>query len=317
MTLRKFPPFLYLLLFPLLLTTNALNEFPSSITLRAAVLTHAEPFAVFDPETGVYSGLQIELLDAIKTFATQDNISLTIELEEAPLYAYVLMLDRLSDNCNTTENPQPLEECTRYDMLIGDYYTNPERSMGVDFTPPWLRTAVSALKYIFSTLQGDVTTMEEAVRANATICVVYDSYMDGIAREKFPNGNYHTCDSPDDCVGKLKASKCALFVDDELQLRYRMVKDPTLQVTNENFNSQYIVWPVRSSIDRVVSKLIERWMYAAKSNATLDVLHDKYFSVNLCPLGKAGPTCDLPCHPAHGRSDRLGQCVCDSSKWTG
>jgi hypothetical protein len=169
MTLRKFPPFLYLLLFPLLLTTNALNEFPSSITLRAAVLTHAEPFAVFDPETGVYSGLQIELLDAIKTFATQDNISLTIELEEAPLYAYVLMLDRLSDNCNTTENPQPLEECTRYDMLIGDYYTNPERSMGVDFTPPWLRTAVSALKYIFSTLQGDVTTMEEAVRANATI----------------------------------------------------------------------------------------------------------------------------------------------------
>ena len=112
------------------------DGFPPSITLRAAVLTHAEPFAVRDEETGVYSGFQPDLLGRIRTFAREDGVQLDIILEEAPMYAYVLMYQRLSDNCNSTDNQQPLEECQRYDMLIGDFYTNPDRSLRVDFTPP-------------------------------------------------------------------------------------------------------------------------------------------------------------------------------------
>ena len=136
------------------------SDFPSKIKLKAAVLTHAEPFAMRDDVTGVYSGLQMDLLESLKEYAEQDGVQLEIELEEAPLYAYVLMFDRLSDNCNTTENPQPLEECGRYDFLIGDFYTNADRSLRVDFTPPFLRTAVSALQYILrdlSTKQAQVT----------------------------------------------------------------------------------------------------------------------------------------------------------------
>ena len=296
------------------------KDFPSKISLRAAVLTHAEPFAMLDENTGIYSGLQPELIEHMKTYAAEDGVDLDISLDEAPLYAYVLMLDRLSDTCNTTENPQPYEECTKYDILIGDYYTNPDRHMRVDFLPPFLRTSVSALRYLYhdGSAQGaDVTTLEEASIANATVCVVEGSYMDDIAMGRYPDANYYRCTDQDDCVTQLKASKCPLFVDDELQLRYRMVADPTLQVTEENFNSQFIVWPLRSDLEPVVIKLMKRWMYAAKSNGTLDDLYNKYFSVNLCPLGKAGDSCDQPCNPSHGRSDRSGVCVCDSTKWTG
>jgi len=307
--------------------------FPSNITLRAAVLTHAEPFAMLDPTTGQYSGLQIDLLHALVEFAAADNVTLTFALEEAPINGYVLMFDRLSDNCNTTDNPQPQEECGTFDLLIGDYYTNPDRSMRVDFTPPWLRTAVSAMKYnrprnaTTSTATTtsdngnqpyhDVTTLAEAVQANACICVVYDSYMDGVVMEKFPTGNYYKCEAQDDCVEHLKAGQCALFVDDELQLRYRAVQDATLHVTMEQFNTQFIVWPMRSNLPATTQKLLKRWFYAAQSNSTLDALYDQYFSVNLCPLGKAGKDCDKPCHASHGRSDRLGICVCDSTLWTG
>jgi len=253
-------------------------------------------------------------------FAAQDGVELDITLDEAPMFGYNLMLDRLSDNCNSTENPQPVAECTKYDLLIGDYYTNPDRSLRVDFLPPFLRTAVSAMQYVFRENEGsikDVTTMAEASSQNATICVVYDSYMDGIVMAKYPQATYLRCKDPDDCVGRLKSNECALFVDDELQLRSRAVQDPTLVVTQENFNTQFIAWPLRASLPRVTKKLMERWMFAAKSNATLDELYDAYFSVNLCPVGKAGPTCQDPCHPAHGRSDRLGACLCETTKWTG
>lgn len=206
-----------------------------------------------------------------------------------------------------------------YDLLIGDFYTNPDRAMQVDFTPPFLRTAVSAIKYFGSDNLRfrDITTLSEASRANATICVVYDSYMDGVAMERYPDATYFKCTDQDDCVDRLKTSQCALFVDDELQLRYRAVADPLLVVTQENFNSQFISWPLRYDLDPTTVKLLKRWMYAAKSNATLDELYDKYFSINLCPLGFAGPNCDEPCNPIHGRSDRLGNCVCESTKWAG
>ncbi|CAB9508936.1 acid type B receptor subunit 2 [Seminavis robusta] len=296
------------------------ENFPSNVTLRAAVLTHAEPFAMRNELTGEYSGLQPDLLERIKIFAQQDGVELNIVLEEAPLYGYVVMLDRLSDNCNTTVNPQPLEECTKYDFLMGDYYTNPDRSLRVDFAPPFLRTAVSAMQYVFRQVQPgsiDVTTLDEANQANATICVLHDSYMDALAMENYPDATYQRCEETADCIAMLKDNQCALFVDDELQLRHRVVDDPTLQVTQESQFSQFIAWPMRSTLDPVVKKLLQRWMYAAKSNATLDALFDKYFSVNLCPVGKAGPDCDQPCHPGHGRSDRMGDCICESTKWVG
>ena len=300
-------------------STITSTGFPSSLVLKASVLTHAEPFAMRNAETFVYSGLQPDLLDRIKIFAANDGVTLDIILEEAPMYSYVASYQQLSENCNTTENPQPRELCHQYDLLIGDFYTNPDRAMQVDFTPPFLRTAVSAIKYFGSdnVRFRDITTLSEASRANATICVVYDSYMDGVAMERYPDATYFKCTNQDDCVDRLKASECALFVDDELQLRYRAVADPSLVVTQENFNSQFIAWPLRYNLEPTTAKLLKRWMYAAKSNATLDELYDKYFSINLCPLGFAGPNCDDPCDPSHGRSDRLGNCVCESTKWAG
>jgi len=134
---------------------------------------------------------------------------------------------------------------------------------------------------------------------------------------KFPTANYIDCPSPLDCISYLKQNKCQLYADDELMLKYRALNDPTLEVTGEQFNTQYIVWPIRYDLDIEKSRLLKKWMYASVANATLDLLDYKYFSVKLCPLGQAGENCDKNCDPKHGTSDRVGKCVCKSSKWMG
>ena len=150
-----------------------------------------------------------------------------------------------------------------------------------------------------------------------TACVPEGTYLRSVVMAKFPTANYIDCPSPLDCISYLKQNKCQLYADDELMLKYRALNDPTLEVTGEQFNTQYIVWPIRYDLDSEKSRLLKKWMYASVANATLDLLDYKYFSVKLCPLGVAGENCDKNCDPKHGASDRVGKCVCKSSKWKG
>lgn len=106
-------------------------------------------------------------------------------------------------------------------------------------------------------------------------------------------------------------------MEDELQLRYLAVQDADLLVTPEKFDEQYIVWPLNARLDPLWQQLIIRWIYEAKVTGILDSLYDRYFRVAFCPIGKAGVDCDQPCSPAHGSSDRFGECLCESTKWTG
>ena len=70
-------------------------------------------------------------------------------------------------------------------------------------------------------------------------------------------------------------------------------------------------------LDPMVSLLMNRWIFAAVTNATLDELYFQYFQKALCPIGTAGEACELPCDPDHGEANARGVCVCQSSKWTG
>lgn len=103
----------------------------------------------------------------------------------------------------------------------------------------------------------------------------------------------------------------------ELALRYRALNDYSLELTREQFNTQYIVWPISEKLNPQHSRLLKKWMYKAVANATLDELSYNYFAVKLCPLGLSGPNCDQDCNPKHGLSDRDGRCICSSTKWTG
>ena len=106
-------------------------------------------------------------------------------------------------------------------------------------------------------------------------------------------------------------------ISTELALRYRALIDFSLEVTREQFNTQYIVWPLSERMDPQHSRLLKKWMYKSVANATLDELSYNYFEVKLCPLGLSGPNCDQYCNPKHGLSDRDGKCICSSTKWTG
>ena len=149
----------------------------------------------------------------------------------------------------------------------------------------------------------------------------------------------------------LFSSSSKKSADDELILRSIQVNDPSLEVTREQFNTQYLVWPIREDLDPTTLRLLKKWMYAAISNATNDELYFQYckhrtskllftglfypilicryhlfaFTFLLvpkvqktrCPVGTAGENCELPCDPEHGAANVAGICVCESSKWIG
>ncbi|KAL7534384.1 hypothetical protein ACHAXR_005838 [Thalassiosira sp. AJA248-18] len=292
-----------------------------NITLRGGVLL-APPFAIYDEDNDVYTGFQGDLLKSLEVFAKQDGYNLQFDLDLSPPQ-YNVALDLVANDCNTSANPNLLEDCQRFDLIIGDYYCNAARSVRVDFSPTWLRTTMSTLKTIKddddeAAQLTDYTTLTQLQSAEGgTACVPEGTYLRTVVMEKFPKANYLDCPSPADCVSYLKEGKCMLYADDELMLRYRALNDPSLEVTGEQFNTQYIVWSINYALATEKSRLLKKWMYASVANATLDLLSYKYFTVKLCPLGLAGEKCDLNCDPKHGTSDRYGQCVCHSNKWTG
>lgn len=194
----------------------------------------------------------------------------------------------------------------------------------MDFTPPWLPTSISALKYTDKHKYPDldVTTLTEATRKGAGVCTFRDSYAPLVLERMFPGINVVLChgndeDSEGGCIDKLKAEECFLLVSDELVLRYMQADDPYLEMTGEQVERQWLAWPVRRSLDPSVAFLLNKWMYAAVNNQTINELYFEYFAKKLCPIGTAGKNCELFCDPAHGSSDAAGACVCESPRWTG
>lgn len=138
---------------------------PKKLSLRAGVL-HAPPFAIRHDD-GTYSGFQPDLLDRLKIFAARDGVDLDFVLSDAPAQ-YGPALDLIANDCNTTANPNTLEDCRRFDLIVGDYYCNPSRSVRIDFTPAWLRTTMSGLKYIHRDGRAYDTMMQlEAAEVSA------------------------------------------------------------------------------------------------------------------------------------------------------
>lgn len=294
-------------------------EVPKSIHINAGVL-HAPPFASVKYKTDgtiEFGGFQVELLQRLRAFAKEDNVTFSYDLEPSPTQ-YDEALAMVANDCNTTHNPFHPQECQKFDVIIGDYYCNPARSVRVDFTPSWLRTTMSTIKYLDKKESSiDYTTLTQANQAGATVCVPDGTYLMQVVMAKFPEAKYAQCGSSQECLDWLKEERCDLYADDELMLQYRQSIDPTLEVTREQFNTQYLVWPMSTDLPPVETLLIKKWMYAAVSNATLDDLYFTWFQKALCGVGTAGENCELPCDPDHGTANAKGECVCESVKWTG
>ncbi|CAB9530803.1 acid type B receptor subunit 2 [Seminavis robusta] len=292
--------------------------FPAAISLRAAVL-NAPPFAIVDRGDGSdddisYQGFQIDLLESMKIFAAQDNVTLKVSLSPAPTQ-YNDALDLVANDC--TSKGYNASKCEAFDLIIADFWSTHDRSMRVDFTPPWLRTTISTVKFVGKSGK-DYTTLQEALQAQVPVCVPAGTYLRTVVYNRHPGMHFLDCPSQDECFQALKDEKCVLYAEDELLIRYRASSDRTLELTRESFNTQYMVWPIHDRLPPMVARLMKKWVYRAVGNQTTDALFNKYFQKDqYCPVGTAGKNCDLPCDPNHGASDASGACLCQSTKWTG
>jgi hypothetical protein len=297
------------------------SEYPTKITLRTGVL-HAPPFAyVTELEDGSfeYTGFQPDLLRQMVAFAEADNVKLEILMSPSPLQ-YNDAFDRVANDCNTTSSPQNLtyEQCNEFDLMSANYYATSSRAMRAHLSAPILRSTISTVKYVNKSPGAmDFTTLSQAESAGATVCLKDGTFYAGLVQAKFPGAKFLMCPSQDECLAALKAEECVLSADDELQIRFRVAWDETLDVTPEHFNTQYIVWALKDDLPPITLRLFKKWMYDANTNATNDALYSKYFQKALCPVGTAGESCELPCDPDHGAANSRGVCVCSSTKWSG
>ena len=302
-------------------------SYPESIHLRASILTNTVPLAFVDeslddddaaPFSNKYQGFQPELLrEIIRIAKAKDNITLTVDLEEAAPFSYSPSFFRLASDCNQTNRHIPLEECHQYDILIGDYYGTPSRSLKTHLTPALLTTGGTAVKYVHRKGR-DIATFAEAEAVREPICLLDNSFFDDETLKIYPNVLFLRCYDHQQCLQWLKAELCVLFVEDELQLKYLTVQDPEIEIVRERFQEQYVLWPMnRVTVEQLHRDLFMTWVYESKIKGIMDDLHDQYFSVSFCPVGSAGADCNEPCNPSRGISDRFGTCVCDSTRWTG
>lgn len=299
-------------------------DFPSELTLRGGVLL-ATPFATLieeelgdgSQETLQFGGFQIDLLKRLQIFAAKDNVTLNIELQAAPIQQYGPALDLVAGDCNTTENRNTFADCQQFDFIVGNYYATPIRSLRTVLSPPLLRSSISAIKFLDKKEGRDFTTLKQAETARSPICLKDGTFYASLVRERFPDAVYYSCKSTDACINSLKAEECVLHIDDELQLRAAAAADASLEVTREQFNTQYIVWPFSNQLPQTTLTLMGKWIRDAITNATMDDLYFQYFQKAQCPIGTAGEQCELPCDPDHGEANARGVCICESTKHTG
>ena len=258
--------------------------------------------------------MQIDLLDRLKLFALEDDVKLDFILKPSPPQ-YGAAFNLVANDCNTTENPYRAEECDEFDMIVANFYSTPARSLRSHLSPSWLRSTISTMKFTEKKSLRDVTTMGQASDFGVPVCLTGGTFYAGVVQSKFPDINFVFCGDQDVCIGKLKTEECGLYASDELQLRHRAANDLTLDVTPESFNTQYITWAIKDKVPNV--RWLEKWIYQAVTNTTMDELYFKYFQKELCPVGSAGAKCELPCDPDHGEADERGYCICSSTKWTG
>ena len=125
-------------------TQAATDYFPSSsiLNLRVSVMTNVVPLAFQDETSTIemvddedplstFYGFQPDLLRALRDVAWQVDgvrLNLTVSAVERP-YDYNGEIHRIARDCNTSAIPAPQHLCDHVDMVIGDYYPRPNRTL--------------------------------------------------------------------------------------------------------------------------------------------------------------------------------------------
>ena len=297
-------------------------EFINSSTFNIRVGVVAVPPMTIVGDDGELTGLQIDLLNAIQTIAEDEgyNLQYTLsDIRESISYLNAIGFDATSlvaNDCEDDDVVENKEDCYRYDLLLAPMILTPDRFERTDYTPTWMQESVGAIRH--SEAKGRVyNTFAELERDNGTICGNPSSYYTAAIFERHPGLNIVACRRSIECAQLLKDGNCSLQAGLSTRLNYFTLQDSTFVLTKEALSRAFIAWPIRYDLDRRVSHLIKRWTLIAVTTNVVDDLRTKYFEPKVCPLGFAGETCEDKCDPVHGRSDRNGKCICDSTKYVG
>eukprot|EP00797_Seminavis_robusta_P006117 Sro1407_g269990.2 (666) ;mRNA; f:3342-5341 len=292
------------------------------VTLRAAVIP-TPPFALVDETNNnkqtIIGGYHKELVESLEEYALASNVFLQFVLENSPYPKYGDALRLIGTDC-LAQNLSDAE-CNRYDLILGDYYVNPGRASRVNFLPPFIRTSISSIKVVGPKSRfanRDYTLLKDAEKDQVPVCATDGTYAQRVVQAKYPNATWVNCGpTMDQCLQSLLNETCVLYTADEHKLKARTVQNPMLQVTSENFQTQFFQWPASYRMADDVYQLLKQLLYTAVAQERLDQLYYKYFEIKTCPLGYAGTNCQDRCHPDHGVADKFGVCVCESQRWTG
>ena len=104
--------------------------------------------ATMNVDDGSFSGFEIDLINEMKKYALEyDNITLEVNLLLAPI-TYTDAFDLVATDCNDIiEKNEPAKQgydCTMFDMIIGDFFSNPTRYERADLTPSILQMYITA-----------------------------------------------------------------------------------------------------------------------------------------------------------------------------
>ncbi|CAJ1917965.1 unnamed protein product [Cylindrotheca closterium] len=240
---------------------------PSELIFRAGII-HSNTFKDF------FDGLRV----ALQEIALRDNVTLSFQVEEIG-EDYEGTLSLIGPDCLDGETRivnNRTYGCSAFDFLIGDFWPQPDRYEHYDFTPAYLTTSLSALKYTMKTLSPDITSLTDASRTRSVICGVGDSlFVEGFVLKNFPGATVEPCQGEDPvqtCLRQLEKEECSLFVADELVLRKIQSDESKFRLTGEQFMKQNLAWPVRKDLDPTKAFLLNKWIYAALSSQAIDNL---------------------------------------------
>merc|ERR1712238_305977 len=123
-----------------------------------------------------------------------------------------------------------------------------DRAMRVDFSPAFLKSSMSTVKVMVaeededgddnansstesSEPAPDFSTLVQLEAGGGTVCLPIGTMVEEVVQARIPDATVNLCSGgASGCIASMKANNCSMYVEDELQLRYRAIQDTTLEL---------------------------------------------------------------------------------------
>ena len=158
-----------------------------------------------------------------------------------------------------------------YDMILADYYHTAERSVIATFTPSVLSTYLSS----FKAPGGMYNSFAEANAAGGSTCLwVGTATYDTVGPDA---ASIVDCSDMADCLTKLEAGDCDLFVEDIRNTK--LATQGTSIVCTEEIigDTFFFANPMASNLEPNMMVLLSKWYLDAGAAGKFDELEATYF----------------------------------------